>query len=246
VLAAICAVVGVDAWAAMTTERGAQALSANALRSVELAEDMRWQLSALGLGPESVAADAEKVEQALAWLGRDVAAYEPLATFEGERPEWLTLSQLTREIAEDLSSGDRAEARRDVSSAQVAVERLIALNRAEADSIEMQLAGLGRRQVAVDGLAGVVVVLVFAGMARARLRSLEREREAVALSLETVQSKNQDLEAFAGRVAHDLRSPLAPVQVLAGVLARGGQPDSEVQRLGTRIAGRRQPDVRYH
>jgi len=233
--ASVAVVVGVDTWAAIGTARGARDLSTNALRSVELAEDMRWQLSHLLLKADpSGTSDAL---QALLWLERDVRAYEPLATFEGERPEWDTLSRLTRQLSEELGRGDATAARHTAAAAHESVERLISLNRLEADTIGSQLVGLGRPQVVADALAGVVVVLALAQVARARLRALERERAAIAGSLEAVESKNRELEAFAGRVAHDLRSPLTPVQALAGMLARGGHTEAEVRRVAVRIVG---------
>ncbi|HZJ54908.1 MAG TPA: hypothetical protein VFD38_12280, partial [Myxococcaceae bacterium] len=136
VTAAITLVVGVDAWTAMNTERGAEALSTSALRSVELAEDMRWQLTRIGLPGLSAAPDRATEAQALVWLRRDVDAYEPLATFEGERPEWSTLSRTTLRLAEDLGRGDAENAASDAASARESVERLIALNREEAGVIE--------------------------------------------------------------------------------------------------------------
>ena len=236
VVTAIVVVVGVDAWAAIATARGARDLSTNALRSVELAEDMRWQLAQVVLVPDAArTGKGADPGQALLWLERDVSAYERLATFESERPEWLTLLRLTHGLREAISRGDRDGAERAAVSARESVERLIALNRLEASTIGSQLVGLGRPQVAIDGLAGVVVVLALAQVARSRLRALERERTAVALSLEALESKNRELEAFAGRVAHDLRSPLTPVQVLAGVLARGGHSEDEVRRISARI-----------
>ncbi|HTS79864.1 MAG TPA: HAMP domain-containing sensor histidine kinase [Myxococcaceae bacterium] len=237
VFAAIAAVVGVDAWAAEATARGAETLSANALRSVELAEDMRWQLARLKHAPSGPEGLEPSTAQALLWLKRDVRAYEQLATFEGERPEWLTLAGLTQDLGEALARGDEPMASRAAESAAESAERLIALNRAEADAIGAQVVRLGRSQVLADALAGVVVLLAFAQVARARLRSLEREREAIARSLEGMENKNRELEAFAGRVAHDLRSPLTPVQALAGLLGRGGQGEAEVRRIAGRIAG---------
>jgi signal transduction histidine kinase len=241
----VAVVVGVDAWTAIATARGARDLSTNALRSVELAEDMRWQLWHVVPRGDSSGSGAPDALQALLWLERDVKAYEPLATFEGERPEWTTLSTLTRRLAEELARGDATAARHTATSAQESVERLVVLNRAEADEIGSQLIGLGRPQVVVDALAGVVVVLGLAQVARARLRALERERAAIARSLETVENKNRELEAFAGRVAHDLRAPLTPVQALAGMLARGGQADPEVRRVAGRIvaAASRMSDI---
>src|SRR5262249_58283146 len=76
----------VDAWVASATARGTEALSANALRSVELADDMRWQLSRLVPPRGTGTADEPTERQALEWLGRDVSAHEPLAPLPGGGP----------------------------------------------------------------------------------------------------------------------------------------------------------------
>ena len=237
VTVAIALVVGVDAWTATSTARGAEALSTSALRAVELAEDMRWQLTRIRPGQPTAAPDPGTEAQALVWLRRDVEAYEPLATFEGERPEWLTLSRITHRLAEDLERGDGERVASESGSARESVDRLISLNREEAGAIESGLAGLGQRQLVLDGLAGVVVVLALARLARSHLSAVERERAAIAASLEVMTERNRDLEAFASRVAHDLRAPLTPVQALAGLLVRGGQTGAEVQRISGRIVG---------
>jgi signal transduction histidine kinase len=57
-------------------------------------------------------------------------------------------------------------------------------------------------------------------------RALRREAEEAKLRL---LAANRDLEAFAARVAHDLRAPLAPISLLAGVL--------KLQSRDPRIAG---------
>ena len=51
VVAALAVLVVVDAWATTVASRAAQALSANALRSVKLAEGMRSQLARLTPAP---------------------------------------------------------------------------------------------------------------------------------------------------------------------------------------------------
>ena len=38
-------------------------------------------------------------------------------------------------------------------------------------------------------------------------------------------------------MAHDLRSPLAPVQMFAALLARGGQGEGDVRRIAGKIVG---------
>ena len=237
VVAAIVVVVGVDTWAAEATARGAQALSANALRSVELSEEMRRQLTRLTPGPGDEAALDPVTAQALLVLRRDVRASEALATSESGRQEWLRLSALSLELADAWSRGDAVGATSTATSATESAERLIALNRTEADAIGNQVVRLARSQVVVNALAGALVLIAVAELARARLRSLERERAAIARTLEAVEDKNRQLEAFAGRVAHDLRAPLTPVQMLAGLLARGGHGEGDIRRVAGKIAG---------
>jgi len=229
-------VAAVDGWVASATTRGTEALSTNALRSVELADDMRWQLSRLVPPRGTGTADEPTERQALEWLGRDVSAYEPLATFEGERPEWLTLSALADALSADLARGDAPALRRDASNALESVNRLIGLNRIEAETIGGRMRELGRRQILVDTLAGGLVLLVVIQVAAARLRAMRREQAAAAHSLELVESKNRALESFAARAAHDLRSPLVPIHSLASLIVRAARDEGDV-RLASRIVG---------
>src|SRR5262249_9789645 len=88
VAGAVVVLGGVETWAAEVTARSAQALSANALRSVELTQEMRWQLTRLTPGPGDEAALDPSTAEALLGLSRDVRAYETLATSEAGRQEW--------------------------------------------------------------------------------------------------------------------------------------------------------------
>ena len=237
VVAALAVVVWVDVWAAVVAARATQRLSANALRSVELADEMRWQLTRLTPAPGALPALDPLTAEALLRLGRDVRAYERLTTSEVARAEWSRLASLTRELPDAWLRGDEAAAQRTATSASESADHLISLNRAEANAIGSQLVRLQWFQVSVNALAGAVVLVALAELARARLRSLERQRSTVARTLATLENKNRELEAFAGRVAHDLRSPLAPVQVLAALLARGGQGEGDVRRISGKIVG---------
>jgi signal transduction histidine kinase len=228
-------VVAVDLWATAVASGASQTRSANALRSVELAEEMRWQTTRLTPAPGAAPALDPSTAEALLHLHRDVSAYDRLAASEAQRAEWSKLAGLSRDLSEAWLHGDEEAARVVASSAAESSGRLIALNHAEADVIGNQLVGIGWFQVAANALAGAVVLVAFAQLTRARLRSLERERAAVARHLTTLEGKNRELEAFAGRVAHDLRSPLSPVQVLAALLARGGQGEGDVRRIAGKI-----------
>ena len=230
-------VVGVGAWAAKVTAQAAEELSINALRSAELAAEMRWQIARLTPGPAAagpIPMDPGSA-QALLRLGRDVRASERLVTSDAGRREWARLSMLSRALADAWSRGDGVAASWMAESASESADRLIALNHAEADALGRSMVDLGRSQVVINTLAAAVAFLAFAQLARARLRSLERERVAIARTLETVEDKNRELEAFAGRVAHDLRAPLTPVQALAGLLVRGGQGEGDVRRVAGKI-----------
>lgn len=64
---------------------------------------------------------------------------------------------------------------------------------------------------------GLLIVVLLSG--------LRNERRALQLANRRLLARNQDLDAFAGRVAHDLRNALAPLGSLPGVL-RAGTLDS--------------------
>ncbi|MDB4966539.1 MAG: histidine kinase [Myxococcales bacterium] len=86
--------------------------------------------------------------------------------------------------------------------------------------MEMTLMGL---------LSGGCLALLFSARHRER-RTCAAESEA----MRTLQQTNADLEAFAGRVAHDLRNPLAPI--LSGSQIIENLPvDDKVRRAAERI-----------
>ena len=127
-VAALAVVVCVDIWAAVVASRAAQTLSANALRSVELANEMRWQLTRLTPGPGDLPPLEPSTAEALRRLGQDVMAYEQLVGSDAERTEWSRLATLTRALADAWSGGDEAAALTTASSASESAERLIVLS----------------------------------------------------------------------------------------------------------------------
>jgi signal transduction histidine kinase len=75
------------------------------------------------------------------------------------------------------------------------------------------------------------VALLFRRLSRV-LREKEREIDGYVAQIE---SSNRDLEAFAARAAHDLRSVLAPLSLLAQLLRRGASSPDKVVELAARI-----------
>jgi signal transduction histidine kinase len=69
-------------------------------------------------------------------------------------------------------------------------------------------------------------------LARAFL-SVRRERTALEQAMARLAQANQELDAFAGRIAHDLRTPLTPIVLMANRLKRWD--DERVVRAAARI-----------
>lgn len=85
------------------------------------------------------------------------------------------------------------------------------------------------RDVRILALAGVLAVALAGALGvllRRALTGLARERLQLAASLARVEQSNRDLDAFAGRVAHDLRNALGPA-VMGLQLLRSSAPTPE-------------------
>jgi len=91
-----------------------------------------------------------------------------------------------------------------------------------------------RRRWEEMALMGVLacgcLVLMFAARRREE-RVCADEKETIA----SLQNANADLEAFAGRVAHDLRNPLVPILSGSQVIEHATNVDDRVRRAAERI-----------
>jgi signal transduction histidine kinase len=181
----------------------------NALRSVGLIDDLRGQAHRL-VGP---IADDE-LAQVREAIERDARSYEQLAWYPGEHAEWEhlrgVLDQLQRTESERLSPLHEVDASIDriANIDQMgAAHDLDAVRRTQHRTFVISfISGL-----IVFGAAGVVMVVIS--------RLLRNQRMLIARQFEVAIDRQRDLEAFAGRVAHDLRNPLAPLRLGANMLA---------------------------
>jgi signal transduction histidine kinase len=182
---------------------------------------------------EKRAVDMEATERRIAVTRADferaARAYDLIATLPGEREAWLRLredagaleSPITHVLAlsrlnhdeEARSAMTALEPQFDALSRDVAA--LVALNHAAA---ERTAAGIRARlhsgpwRLALLMAAGVALAIAISiGSARA-LASRELQLTEASDALE---QRNRELDAFAGRVAHDLRAPLTAL-VLSG------------------------------
>jgi two-component system OmpR family sensor kinase len=185
------------------------ALVDNSLQSVALADDLRYQAHRLAnprLDPHALGAIIAQIEI-------DAAAYDPLADGDGEREAWNELrDQLGR-----LSRGEPV-----VNDIEKSIATIIEINRREAASFVSQIHDIHRNGIWVDVGAGVLTAFVAIAIGVVLLRLLRRERELTAMHLASLDERARELEAFAARVSHDLKGPLAPIALAADVLSHSG------------------------
>jgi signal transduction histidine kinase len=67
------------------------------------------------------------------------------------------------------------------------------------------------------------------------LRQVARARVELEASHGRLERANQDLDAFAGRIAHDLRNVIAPLGLMADTLGQGATDTRTVQRAAERL-----------
>lgn len=227
VVALSLASIGLDlAVAHQTAARTAQLVD-DSLRSVALADDLRYQAHRLSASR----LDRAQLVAIAAQIAADARAYDPIATAPGERAEWSTLQLLFGRLQQDRAELGPIDAL--VDAIEHSIARLIEINRRQAADDQAAIAALHRRTLAVDAAIALGTLALAIGIGIALVRSLRRQRELVRRHLAAVAERSSELEAFAGRVAHDLRGPLAPIALCAAALR---EPGADVAALAGRIA----------
>jgi len=160
-------------------------------------------------------------------------AYEPLTSFPGERATWESLRRdlgdlrLPIEKVLDLSRKNRdVEARAAMvmieqrfDAINQKAEKLSAINRDEAGSAVSEIRALQQRSRFVLGSITLACTLLAFFAALSVTRTIRQRDEQIAQDARALEARNRELDAFAGRVAHDLRGPLTTVSLSAARLA---------------------------
>jgi signal transduction histidine kinase len=186
----------------------------------------------------------QKAEREMQWLETRIAqvdadfavaarAYKPYTNHDAERVLWEDLlaqvasvsAPIERALAlsrqnRDLEAGNllaSLEGRFDAIAARAAA--LVRIDRVEADQAMGTMDALQRSssEFAIAlGLLGTVLSLLVA----LRVVRLVARREAELRRWSALlEQRNRDLDAFAGRVAHDLRGPLSTISLATSMLA---------------------------
>jgi signal transduction histidine kinase len=210
--------------AARTTE-----IVGNSQRSIELVDDLRAQTHRLSR-PEVSFADTNAT---LTRITADVKAYDPLATSAGEKEEWSHL----RELLAHVQSSPTVWSSDSILAAAIArsLDRLVGINGRASHEQVVAIHGIHERAILVDTLVGGLAFALAALIAAVLLRLLRRQQQLVTEHVTLVEERNRELDAFAGRAAHDLRVPLNPIRGYADLLALDHNLPESVREMAARI-----------
>jgi signal transduction histidine kinase len=248
VLAGFALTLGYGYWALTPVELGAAAVMLNALPSArhltvartalrDLEEATRPMLRPEGAGPR-IAKDAQaardRLEAAVSaelgtpdFAGESDLAHEmvrALETLDGRTAELLASTTAPNEV--------RVARTRDwLEAARLADDAIARVARFNIDQGELEartIVGVQKRAqaIALAMFAGTLLLATIATALTLRLlRQMERE---AAIHERFLRDRADDLEAFAGRVAHDLKDPLGTLSLRLGLVrARlGGDPSA--------------------
>jgi signal transduction histidine kinase len=208
---------------------------------------------ALAAAPEERGARVHALEESGESLEAELAAYRGVAASPGERALWqaatpdvAALTASRREVGQALREERLQDARRLASSAlRMAAERANAslLQIIDFDARQAQALALGIERVrerssriawGLDLLCGV-----FSAVAGVLVwRSMRRHARLTAALLRLTQGRAEELELFAGRVAHDILNPIgaAALAVDLGRRYAAGNASAEAALVRARMS----------
>ena len=162
---------------------------------------------------------------------REGAESELLIATRGDAP---AIEAIADHLERDVLP-ERAEL--DVALDRFAAHEEDLLERERADAIAAATRAV-HRLVAI-AVVGAIWAFVLALLLARTMRTLRRWQSELSLYVDQVETCNRDLDAFAGRIAHDLRNALAPLGLVPATLrqcvARGGPDAERLERLSGRV-----------
>ena len=203
----------------------------------------------------SLPAEMARIEVKLAAIDAEIAAtlraYEPWvnqpgerATSEQARAHLLALKEpIARALALSRVNRDD-EARQEVAlvSGEFALlnddfDRLVAINDQGATASLSRFSATRFRLMVALLAIGLGALAGAAGAGAWASRQVARREEALSLNARMLEARNRELDAFASRVAHDIRGPLTTISLATSTLAAtapGEARTTDILRRGTK------------
>jgi signal transduction histidine kinase len=199
--------IGLDLFFARRVCRDTEDILENSVRSIVLLQDIRVHVTRL-LAADLREHDIGSVTEAIAADGRD---YDQLATYPGEREEWANLQGILRRLITSLPGTPRSRTER-AREIYDSINHLVSINLDGSRTNIASIRAVDRQAVVSDALVGGAALGLVMLIGAWLLRVLGRQRRMVEERVHLLDEKNNELEAFAGRAAHDLRSPMNPIR----------------------------------
>jgi signal transduction histidine kinase len=227
--------------------RAAQEIAGNAAPSIEQLSRLRADLRHVTLlvdGDLDAALEGRprferaRIEAARATLDRDWARFRAVPSFQREieliRAAETARNELSRAVAQVeilTEAGARSAARATLEDQlrpaadrlDAAVLRLIDFSAARGGALAGAIGRLGRESLVHAIVLDTICVLLTIATVFLVWRVLRRYTALL-------ERRAEELELFAGRVAHDLMGPLSPASLALSLIARGGASTERVQR----------------
>jgi len=195
----------------------------NSMRSIALADDLRYQAYRLA----TANLNADQIESISEQIDADARAYNPIATSIGERSEWDRLQSLLAHLRHEQPLATSGSSTTLIAEIETSIARLVEINQSAARESSRQIADAHRSGLWADAVVGAITLVLAILVAVALVRSLRRERASI-------DDNRKELAAFAARTAHDLKGPLSPLKGYSDLLSLNPAP--EVQEISKRLS----------
>ncbi|MGZ6089349.1 MAG: sensor histidine kinase [Polyangiales bacterium] len=212
-------------WVLEPIEARSTALTANALPSIKHLVAARSALTRMESSLRANAASEAEVQSARRNLDAELAAYRALPQFPGEGELILEVDQAVALLDEHLGQGidqpglARFEAMLPfIERTDKAIGRLQMFNIDHGHDEATQIALSQQRSRTLATILTLTSLFTAVVASVLVLRLAKREERTAALHEELLVARATELEAFAGRIAHDLKNPLGALTMRLAVL----------------------------
>lgn len=181
-------------------------------------------------------------------IDADMDAYLRLPVYPGEEVIWhelrLALTDIDTAIANTRAYADAPDVPRALASigaldaacdrGSAAVLADIEFNARNGEQIGRRIDALRIRALAVASALDAVSVLLTICVAALVLRAVTRQWELIRRHNQLLAERADELEKFAGRVAHDIRGPISAATMSLALVRRQPGVDAKIEELSAR------------